>query len=102
MFLDPLRQYSCGYFKNDNDTLEDAQNNKIKHIIKKSHEFNAIVLVDGAQATPHMKIDVIDLDVDFYVTSTHKICGPTRILFVRRPSMLHARNKHMVSPNNCG
>ena len=53
--------------------------NTIKHIIKKAHEFNAIVLVDGAQATPHMKIDVIDLDVDFYVTSTHKICGPTGV-----------------------
>ena len=53
--------------------------NPIKHIIKKAHEFNAIVLVDGAQATPHMKIDVIDLDVDFYVTSTHKICGPTGV-----------------------
>ena len=35
LFLDPKRQYSCGYFKNENDTLETAQNNKIKHIIKK-------------------------------------------------------------------
>jgi cyclopropane-fatty-acyl-phospholipid synthase len=35
LFLDPKRQYSCGYFKNENDTLEDAQNNKIQHIIKK-------------------------------------------------------------------
>ena len=35
LFLDPKRQYSCGYFKNDNDTLEDAQNYKIQHIIKK-------------------------------------------------------------------
>tara|TARA_B100000780_G_scaffold116894_1_gene82012 strand:- start:86 stop:1276 length:1191 start_codon:yes stop_codon:yes gene_type:complete len=35
LFLDPKKQYSCGYFKNENDTLEDAQNNKIKHIIKK-------------------------------------------------------------------
>ncbi len=35
LFLDPKRQYSCGYFKNENDTLEEAQNNKIKHIIKK-------------------------------------------------------------------
>ncbi|MDA7795886.1 cyclopropane-fatty-acyl-phospholipid synthase family protein [Candidatus Pelagibacter sp.] len=35
LFLDKKRQYSCGYFKNDNDTLEDAQNNKIQHIIKK-------------------------------------------------------------------
>ena len=35
LFLDPKRQYSCAYFKNENDTLEEAQNNKIKHIIKK-------------------------------------------------------------------
>ena len=35
LFLDPKRQYSCGYFKNKNDSLEDAQNNKIQHIIKK-------------------------------------------------------------------
>jgi len=35
LFLDPKKQYSCGYFKKENDTLEDAQNNKIKHIIKK-------------------------------------------------------------------
>ena len=34
-FLDPKKQYSCAYFKNENDTLEDAQNNKIQHIIKK-------------------------------------------------------------------
>ena len=35
LFLDPKRQYSCAYFKNEDDTLEDAQNNKIQHIIKK-------------------------------------------------------------------
>ena len=35
LFLDPKRQYSCAYFKNENDTLETAQNNKIQHIIKK-------------------------------------------------------------------
>ena len=35
LFLDPKRQYSCAYFKSDNDSLETAQNNKIQHIIKK-------------------------------------------------------------------
>ena len=35
LFLDPKRQYSCGYFENENDTLEKAQNSKIQHIIKK-------------------------------------------------------------------
>ena len=53
--------------------------NPIKKIITKAHEYNAAVLIDGAQATPHMKIDVSELDVDFYVTSTHKICGPTGV-----------------------
>ena len=37
LFLDPKKQYSCAYFKKEDDTLEDAQNNKIKHIIKKLH-----------------------------------------------------------------
>jgi len=53
--------------------------NPIKKIIDTAHKYNAVVLVDGAQATPHMKIDVLALDVDFYVTSTHKICGPTGV-----------------------
>ena len=53
--------------------------NPIKKIIDRAHEFNAIVLIDGAQATPHMAVDVLKLDVDFYVTSTHKICGPTGV-----------------------
>ena len=39
LFLDPKRQYSCAYFKNENDTLETAQNNKIKHIIKNRLKF---------------------------------------------------------------
>ena len=51
--------------------------NPIEYIIKKAHEVNAAVLVDGAQACPHVKPDVQALDVDFYVTSAHKMCGPT-------------------------
>ena len=53
--------------------------NPVNEIIEKAHIFNAAVLIDGAQATPHMQIDVKKLDVDFYVTSTHKICGPTGV-----------------------
>ena len=53
--------------------------NPIEHIIEKAHEIGAKVLVDGAQATPHIKPDVQDLDVDFYTCSAHKICGPTGI-----------------------
>jgi cysteine desulfurase/selenocysteine lyase len=51
--------------------------NPIKYIINKSHECGAAVLIDGAQAVPHLKPDVQELDCDFYVFSGHKICGPT-------------------------
>jgi len=51
--------------------------NPIEYIIKKAHQVGAAVLVDGAQACPHIKPDVQALDVDFYVTSAHKMCGPT-------------------------
>ena len=51
--------------------------NPIKEMIAKARKFGAAVLIDGAQATPHLKPDVQDLDCDFYVFSGHKICGPT-------------------------
>ena len=51
--------------------------NPIKWMIEKAHKVGAAVLIDGAQATPHLKPDVQDLDCDFYVFSGHKICGPT-------------------------
>lgn len=53
--------------------------NPVKEIIAKSHEVDAKVLVDGAQAAPHLPIDVQDLDVDFYVLSAHKVYGPTGV-----------------------
>jgi len=53
--------------------------NPVKEIISKAHEFGAAVLIDGAQALPHFKVDVIDLDADFYVGSAHKIYGPTGV-----------------------
>jgi cysteine desulfurase / selenocysteine lyase len=53
--------------------------NPIEDIIKKAHHVGAAVLVDGAQAAPHIKPDVQALDVDFYVISAHKMCGPTGI-----------------------
>jgi len=53
--------------------------NPIKEIINKAHNVGAAVLVDGAQACPHLKPDVQALDVDFYVASAHKMCGPTGI-----------------------
>jgi cysteine desulfurase/selenocysteine lyase len=51
----------------------------IKEIIKLAHEVGAVVSVDGAQAVPHMKVDVKDLDCDFLSFSGHKLCGPTGI-----------------------
>jgi cysteine desulfurase/selenocysteine lyase len=53
--------------------------NPIKYIINKSHDFGAAVLIDGAQAVPHLIPDVQELDCDFYVFSGHKICAPTGI-----------------------
>lgn len=53
--------------------------NPIKDIIRKAHAFGAAVLIDGAQAAPHIKADVQALDVDFYVVSAHKMCGPTGV-----------------------
>lgn len=51
--------------------------NPIKYIIDKAHAVGAAVLIDGAQAVPHLKPDVQDLDCDFYAFSGHKMCGPT-------------------------
>ena len=51
--------------------------NPIKYMIDKAHEVGAAILIDGAQAVPHLKPDVQELDCDFYVFSGHKMCGPT-------------------------
>lgn len=53
--------------------------NPIKKIIDRAHDFGAAVLIDGAQATPHIKPDVQALDCDFYTCSAHKLCGPTGV-----------------------
>ncbi|WP_405211093.1 aminotransferase class V-fold PLP-dependent enzyme [Dokdonia sp. Asnod2-E02] len=53
--------------------------NPIEEIITEAHKVGAAVLIDGAQATPHIKPDVQALDADFYVCSAHKICGPTGV-----------------------
>ena len=53
--------------------------NPIEEMIQKAHKVGAAILVDGAQACPHIKPDVQALDVDFYVTSGHKMCGPTGV-----------------------
>ena len=53
--------------------------NPVKQLIAKAHAFNVPVLLDGAQSTPHMPVDVADLDCDFLVFSGHKVFGPTGI-----------------------
>lgn len=53
--------------------------NPVKEIITKAHKYGAAVLIDGAQATPHLAVDFLDLDCDFYCTSAHKMYGPTGV-----------------------
>jgi len=53
--------------------------NPVKSMIAFAHQRGVPVLVDGAQAAPHMRVDVQDLDCDFYAFSAHKLCGPTGI-----------------------
>ena len=64
----------CNHVSNALGTI-----NPIEEIISTAHKFGAAVLIDGAQATPHIKPDVQALDVDFYVASAHKLCGPTGV-----------------------
>ncbi len=53
--------------------------NPVKEIIRIAHEHNVPVMVDGAQSTPHMKVDVQELDCDFFAFSGHKVYGPTGV-----------------------
>ncbi|CAI8737960.1 MULTISPECIES: cysteine desulfurase SufS [Bacillus] len=53
--------------------------NPVKEIAEIAHQNGAIMVVDGAQSTPHMKVDVQDLNCDFYALSAHKMCGPTGV-----------------------
>lgn len=64
----------CNHISNALGTL-----NPIEFIIQKAHQVDAAVLIDGAQACPHLKPDLQALNVDFYVTSAHKMCGPTGV-----------------------
>ncbi|SFE22075.1 cysteine desulfurase [Spirosoma endophyticum] len=63
---------SCVHVSNSLGTI-----NPVKTIIDKAHEVGAVVLIDGAQASSHLEIDVQALDADFYVLSAHKLYGPT-------------------------
>ena len=72
--------------------------NPIKKIIDRAHDFGAAVLIDGAQATPHIKPDVQELDCEFYTCSAHKLCGPTGV------GMIYGKEKwlHKLPPYQGG
>lgn len=74
LLSDKTKLVFCNHISNALGTI-----NPIKEIIDKAHTKGAAVLIDGAQACPHIKPDLQELDVDFYVASAHKICGPTGV-----------------------
>ncbi len=74
LLSDKTKLVFCNHISNALGTI-----NPIEEIIEKAHQVGAAVLIDGAQSTPHMIVDFQKLDVDFYVTSAHKICGPTGV-----------------------
>ena len=74
LLSDKTKLVVCNHISNGLGTI-----NPIEFIIEKAHKAGAAVLIDGAQACPHLKPDVQALNVDFYVTSAHKMCGPTGV-----------------------
>lgn len=74
LFTEKTRLVSVTYVSNVLGTI-----NPVKEMIRIAHEHGVPVLIDGAQSTPHMKVDVQDLDAEFYVFSGHKVYGPAGI-----------------------
>ena len=74
LLSDKTKLVFCNHISNALGTI-----NPIEEIISKAHKVGAAVLIDGAQAAPHLIADVQKLDVDFYTVSAHKICGPTGV-----------------------
>ena len=74
LLLDNVKIVAVNHISNALGTV-----NPIKYMIDKAHEFGAAIVIDGAQAVPHLKPNVQELDCDFYVFSGHKICGPTGV-----------------------
>ena len=72
LLTEKTRIVSIVYVSNSLGTI-----NPVKEMIQLAHEAGALVVIDGAQAAPHMKIDVQDLDRDFFCLSSHKVFGPT-------------------------
>ncbi len=74
LLTDKTKLVFCNHVSNALGTV-----NPIKKIIDAAHNIGAAVLIDGAQAAPHIQADVQKLDVDFYTVSAHKMCGPTGV-----------------------
>jgi len=74
LLSDKTKLVFCNHVSNALGTI-----NPIKEIINAAHKVGAAVLIDGAQAAPHIQADVQELDVDFYTVSAHKMCGPTGV-----------------------
>lgn len=86
LFNDRTRLVSVGHVSNAMGSI-----NPVKQMIAFAHARGVPVLVDGAQAAPHLAVDVQDLDCDFYVFSGHKMCGPTGIgILYGRAALLEA------------
>ena len=70
--------------------------NPIKDIVKLAHNVGALVLVDGAQSVPHHRVDVSNLDCDFFAFSGHKMMGPTGVgVLYAKPELLEKMNPFM-------
>ena len=86
LFNDHTRLVSVGHVSNALGSI-----NPVKEMIAFAHARGVPVLVDGAQAAPHLAVDVQDLDCDFYAFSGHKLCGPTGIgILYGRAALLDA------------
>lgn len=86
LFNERTRLVSVGHVSNALGSI-----NPVKKIIALAHAHGVPVLVDGAQAAPHLALDVQDLDCDFYAFSGHKLCGPTGIgVLYGRAALLEA------------
>ena len=71
--------------------------NPIKEITRIAHEYNAVVICDGAQSVPHVKVDVKDLDIDFLAFSGHKMCAATGVgIMYGKYDLLNAMEPFML------
>jgi len=77
LLSDKTKLVFCNHISNALGTI-----NPVEEMIEKAHQVGAAVLIDGAQSVPHMAVDFQALDVDFYVASAHKVCGPTGMGFL--------------------